>query len=986
MLKYLIIGSAIFLSWVSISICGSSFDVQEKAITPSPNNEKQLSLSKEVKVIDFDVSPITAVVAILASDKNDISNKVIFWDFPHADRKPTSWTIPRGIIPESIVWHPSEHKFFVLGTQGKEHLILSVSFHEGNWEPKIIYRTSEFLRRLVVGPSLFEISYNEQSAEKITTTLSYRLFFGVRLPNKRYKIQTITENGEKLYDVLSPEKPGKVKSPDEPGYSPTLYARSALPIGFHPAGHLMVWEDESHHFYLAEYGRDTWAKTRPIDKELKGGSITLTPNGMGLIHWRSGIPGVTLIYDHGRTRKKAAGQYVFLSTPSSVPDGKGIVGLIQSGQEQRLVYVPIDMPLYDVKNAWMFIESPTDVDRFVSHGGLFRSLDLSQLYSLYDTENYYCGDYDRSAPTRPYFVTTDVFWELFAAAYEGIFILNEKEHAIPSFWEFLRAAQKYYEGSGTSTPWKSIFTVLRSIEDRAAPGGDERDRIEKAEGEAFSPILGRIVDYSELKPRGHYATNLQFTHYFQAMHYLSSISPTAEMTDNLSHLPMNIKKYGISWIDSYKDFIGPSRHPLVWRRNASIPKYVKHPDHNPTIIPLSWGFDNEVLNSVVYHHEWPISEQIIGPEGPRILPNGLDVPAAMGSGFALGLLRDEGYIARYPQLKERYKDLQGRFRTYIQSSSNSGSLYERWLNALAVQWADDVAPPTESNNERLWRVKRLQTGLASWATLRHSTVLVNERAMAECGEAGFEPIVYQPPRGYVEPDPATFGQIALLFDASIKIVQSSWAENGAIIHTGNIGSAWNEDKPELLKAGIIRRLTESAEQTRRFGKIASKEIKGEPLTNEEYNAILYAGRVAEHNFLIFKSLANKDFALSTPDPVPKVADVAGGKSIIINGKKIYVPYFFAAVGTPLEWDNIVPYFGRHIIVKGVTYSYYKFESDKPMDDREWRTKLSFQPRDAAEPTWMRPESQPSKSKQPRPRWIEPFISSEVSSCPPNPPF
>ncbi len=90
-----------------------------------------------------------------------------------------------------------------------------------------------------------------------------------------------------------------------------------------------------------------------------------------------------------------------------------------------------------------------------------------------------------------------------------------------------------------------------------------------------------------------------------------------------------------------------------------------------------------------------------------------------------------------------------------------------------MQWADDVVSPNAAGDEALWRSKRLQTGLASWATLRHATVLVNERTTAECGEAGFEPIVLRPPRGYVEPDPRTFEAIAALFDSLLAMVNSS---------------------------------------------------------------------------------------------------------------------------------------------------------------------------------------------------------------------
>jgi hypothetical protein len=229
--------------------------------------------------------------------------------------------------------------------------------------------------------------------------------------------------------------------------------------------------------------------------------------------------------------------------------------------------------------------------------------------------------------------------------------------------------------------------------------------------------------------------------------------------------------------------------------------------------------------------------------------------------------------------------------------------------------------------------------------LRHTTILVNERSYAECGESGFEAIILRPPRGYVEPDPQALDGIASLFDSTIDVVKS-------------IGRGWKgtsslgDDKGNLgLQEGVIRRLTESRDKVRYFSAIAKKEMEGNPLTAREYEEILYIGRAAEHNFLIFKSLATKDFALSIPDPISKVADVASG-----GGGELLL----AGVGNPLEWDQIVPFYGRKELVKGATYSYYESTSNHVMTDEEWRAKL------------------PSMA---RVKWIKPYISNDTLSCP-----
>jgi hypothetical protein len=266
----------------------------------------------------------------------------------------------------------------------------------------------------------------------------------------------------------------------------------------------------------------------------------------------------------------------------------------------------------------------------------------------------------------------------------------------------------------------------------------------------------------------------------------------------------------------------------------------------------------------------------------------------------------------------------------------------------------------------LWKAKRLQTGLASWATLRHATVLVNERSAAECGEGGFESVILRPPRGYVEPDPKTFQAIAGVLEEMEKAI-SGWSQlNGSLPAFDGM-----DEKTEPLRNGIIDRLKKSAEKARLFAAIAGKELRGEELSDAEYEEILYVGRVAEHDLLIYKSLANKDLALSIPEPMMKVADVAGGGA---------APLLEVAVGRPLEWDQTVPYFGRREIVKGSVYSYYEFSSPVVMNDREWAGKVEDE-------GGFNITSKGGKVEaQPRPEWVKEFITSEPLSCPAKEPF
>jgi hypothetical protein len=96
-----------------------------------------------------------------------------------------------------------------------------------------------------------------------------------------------------------------------------------------------------------------------------------------------------------------------------------------------------------------------------------------------------------------------------------------------------------------------------------------------------------------------------------------------------------------------------------------------------------------------------------------------------------------------------------------------------------------------------------------------------------------------------------------------------------------------------------------------------------------------------------------------------------------------MPNLEAAVGRPLEWDQMVPYFGRREIVKGSVYSYYEFPSPTPLTDFDWAGQAAI-PGDPENPITR---ARPGKVEvQAHPAWVSPFISRETLSCPAEPPF
>ena len=260
-------------------------------------------------------------------------------------------------------------------------------------------------------------------------TKAYRIFFGLKNQDGTYSIKSVTEDGGREYQAVGYRKGFTTIQRSPRSAKPRSKRLRRSRSHFTRQVTFSCGRMEIGSFQYAVYERDHWAESIKLSYPgISGGTLTPTPNGLGLIHWVPGSAGVTLFSLHGRKRDLLAAEYSFLSTPSSVPDGKGIVGLIKKDNRTVLAYVPVEMPLADVANAWMFAEEQGDQDLFSRKGGLLRDLpNTTSSTPCTNRKHTIAANTIDPLPHRPYLVTTDIFWELLAAAYEGIFIVKERQ-------------------------------------------------------------------------------------------------------------------------------------------------------------------------------------------------------------------------------------------------------------------------------------------------------------------------------------------------------------------------------------------------------------------------------------------------------------------------------------------------------------------------------------------------------------------------------
>lgn len=624
-------------------------------------------------------------------------------------------------------------------------------------------------------------------------------------------------------------------------------------------------------------------------------------------------------------------------------------------------YVPAP-DLSNVDNLWQFYLDDEMADKLAQNGFVVYGNAGSEFFQIYEENRYMMV---------PNFVTVDSLMHTYHLYFAYLLKNIERDYLSETVAELSRrmldnsiAQYKQLKGSEWESAAKrnvAFFAVgAKLLDDNTTVVEDVRDIVEneldninRAEEIAVSEVTGDEEDYTQYIPRGYYEGNEKLERYFKAMMWYgrmhfsqkaedldrSALLMTKALADDAQSYDLWAAVYAVTSFfagasddrgvceyapvicDAYgedfavSDLIGNEAafeqyHAMTATLPApqinSIPIY----DGEDNVIPgfrfmgQRFTIDAAVMQRLVYSNIKKNSEGM-----NRMLPDVLDVPAALGSDTALRILEENG-ATDYAGYTENMELLRKGLSQENDTLWNA-SLYAGWLNTLRPLLTEKgEGYPYFMQNEE-WTKKDLECFAGSFTELKHDTILYSKQVVAEMGGGYDEEPDY---RGYVEPEPLVYERFVALADQTAQ----------GLKNYGMLGEADEEN---------LTRLSQIAGQ---LLVISNKELQDEVLTDEEYEFIeCYGGNIEHFWYEAAKDGNDADMIFSQEYPAAVVADIATDPNGIV---------LEAATGNPSEIMVVVKVDGKLKLAKGSVYSFYQFPW--PLEDRltdsKWREMMGLQ--------------------------------------------
>ncbi|MCQ2229235.1 MAG: DUF3160 domain-containing protein [Bacteroidales bacterium] len=570
----------------------------------------------------------------------------------------------------------------------------------------------------------------------------------------------------------------------------------------------------------------------------------------------------------------------------------------------------------------------------------------------------------------PHYITTDLFLSAYNAYLAWMIQTVEEENIYPLICNFTNMMYDQSVNELNSCTDESIMklaqhaVVYYAIACRLATGIDKvlpddlqdiyNEEIGKIESfsDDKSELFGLFMSYSTFKPRGFYTRNTNTQNYFKVMMWLQSAKYRINTDDNIVYpLFLSLQYERASY--SLKAEINKVNNLLTYligeNDNCSMidiseklaadfditnDSDLKDSDKLASVRDYLQN-ENERCNRIFNRTEGtePIAEVNFMPqrytpdaevlmwmcdidkESSRPFPDGLDVLNSFGNRAAERILNEtDPGTAKWSDYNASSARMKAKFENYPDFNK---SLYNKNIEAL-VSLQNNKKKPDYMNTDA-WQKKNANTALASWAELKHTTILYAEiPGAAEGGEGG--EVIYMP-----EPD-----EYSDIVEPNIEF----WEKSIELLHQTQGVFIDNEIDTDYNHRWLLSHAEKYLEATK-------KELAGEPVKLNLHTGEDYEYFCNSLNFEDGTKINNTDIA-KIADVYTRFVDGAPDNGILHVGLGLVNSIFV------LVENN-----GNIYLTEGAVYDYRSAVLKNRTNDEEWREMLNTD-YGLGRPKWMEP--------------------------------
>jgi hypothetical protein len=504
----------------------------------------------------------------------------------------------------------------------------------------------------------------------------------------------------------------------------------------------------------------------------------------------------------------------------------------------------------------------------------------------------------------------------------------------------------------------------------------EWGRILKHEGRESSAIFPFSEDYSQYVPRGHYTRSEKLKRYFIAMmwygripfplewpegkHDYEQIRQSLLIARTLYETKLNGKPVIETWERIYEPTVfyvesADDLTPAEWRETAlkvwgrlpgpaqledkakldsfyelasemRAPGIATFPKGAVGLLDMPTGPQFRFMGQRDIPDSYMLQQLVfsyVGTTGnPRIMPLGMDVFSVLGSARAYGHLVRLG-ATKYARYDQQTSKLKAEFAAKRDQDWRE-NLYWGWLWVLRGLTTPVSAGNPSFMQSDAWLDKELNSALASWAEMRHDTILYAKQSYTAEGGGGKEPGQQPPvPKGYVEPVAEVYHRLLWLTQTTRRGLRDR----------------------DLLTTALDESFGRMEDLLAFLERVSLRELANQPLKAGEYDQIRLLGTELEGlTDMVTKAIGGQEGEL--------ISEADEDMAVVADVHTAFPDCLEEGVGHGNHIFVVVPIQGKLYLARGATFSYFEFDqavSDR-LTDEKWQAMVSSK-KAPAPPTW-----------------------------------